>query len=140
MKQTLPSTAPIIQIAAALILDGRGRMLLVRKKGSSFFIQAGGKIEKGEAPLDALDRELKEELGVSLLRDAHYLGHFIAEAANEDGHLVEAELYRVRLYEPVTPGAEIEEFVWADEAMLTTIKLAPLTRNEVMPLARQQQP
>lgn len=54
----------MIRIVAAVILDDRGRALLVRKHGARRFIQPGGKPEPGEAPLQALARELHEELGV----------------------------------------------------------------------------
>jgi hypothetical protein len=47
MEQTLQTT---IRIAAALIDDGAGRILLVRKFGTEWFMQAGGKIEKCERP------------------------------------------------------------------------------------------
>ncbi|CAA2107286.1 hypothetical protein MBUL_04086 [Methylobacterium bullatum] len=137
MTNSPPDTAPVIRIAAALIFDSRGRTLLVRKRGSVFFMQAGGKIEPGETPRAALGRELKEELGVELPPEASHLGRFVAEAANEDGHWVDAELYSFRLDQHVSPAAEIEEVVWASETMLPTIKLAPLTCNEVIPLARR---
>lgn len=51
-----------IQIAAALIDDDAGRLLLVRKAGTEWFMQAGGKIENGESPLSALRRELGRKL------------------------------------------------------------------------------
>ena len=137
MKNSPSDTAPVIRIAAALIVNSQGQMLLVRKRGSSFFMQAGGKIEPGEAPLAALGRELKEELGVELPSEAFHLGRFVAEAANEDGHWVDAELYSFRFDHHVSPAAEIEEVVWASETMLPTIKLAPLTCRHVIPLARR---
>lgn len=57
-------TSSIIRVAAALIEDGAGRLLLVRKAGTSCFMQAGGKIEPGEDPAAALLRELDEEIGL----------------------------------------------------------------------------
>jgi len=51
-------TPRTIWIAAALIEDGEGRLLLIRKAGTEWFMQAGGKIEDGESPLAALRREL----------------------------------------------------------------------------------
>jgi hypothetical protein len=48
------NAAATIHIVAAVILDDRGRALVVRKHGASRFIQPGGKPEPGEAPLQAL--------------------------------------------------------------------------------------
>ncbi|WP_408734888.1 NUDIX domain-containing protein [Asaia platycodi] len=41
----------VIHIAAALLHDGAGRLLLVRKHGTVAFMQPGGKIEPGETPV-----------------------------------------------------------------------------------------
>jgi 8-oxo-dGTP pyrophosphatase MutT (NUDIX family) len=37
-----------INIVAALIIDGAGRVLLVRKRGTDAFMQPGGKRDAGE--------------------------------------------------------------------------------------------
>jgi 8-oxo-dGTP pyrophosphatase MutT (NUDIX family) len=123
-----------IRIAAAVILDETGRTLLVRKRGTQAFMQAGGKIEAGEAPLDALRRELREELEIEIGPDApDYLGRFSAPAANEAGHMVEAEVFLLRLSQPVQPAAELEEIRWVDPRALPSIVLAPLTLELLRP-------
>jgi 8-oxo-dGTP pyrophosphatase MutT (NUDIX family) len=77
-------TARTIRIAAAIIRDDGGRLLLVRKRGTKAFMQAGGKIEPGELPAAALARELREELGIVVdAGAAFHLGSFSAPAANE---------------------------------------------------------
>jgi len=127
-----------IRIAAALIDDDAGRLLLVRKAGTEWFMQAGGKIEDGETPISALRRELDEEIGLVLAEeDAHHLGCYSAPAANELGHTVEAEIFHVRMrHDPVT-RSEIEEAVWVDHVTAATMPLAPLTRDYILPLARR---
>lgn len=128
--------ANTIRIAAALIDDAEDRLLLVRKAGSSWFMQAGGKIEAGETPLCALRRELGEEIGVPLASEnARYLGCFTAAAANEPGHLVEAEIFHVRLDRIPEIRAEIEEAIWVDHSQATKMPLAPLTRDHILPLS-----
>ena len=124
-----------ISIAAAVIRDAEGRVLLVRKRGTTAFMQPGGKIEPGEDPLFALARELKEELGCGLrFPSARYLGEFAAPAANEAGQVVVAKLYNVAVDGTVTPAAEIDEVAWVDPRAPGDCILAPLTRDAVLPL------
>jgi 8-oxo-dGTP diphosphatase len=49
-----------IEIVAALIRDDAGRVLLVRKRGTSAFMQPGGKRDPGEDDVAALAREIDE--------------------------------------------------------------------------------
>lgn len=123
-----------ILIAAALLLDGNGRTLLVRKRGTPFFMQPGGKIEPGEQPVHALARELNEELGIEIApAQATYLGAYSAPAANEPGFEVRCELFQVTVETAVQPAAEIEEAVWVDLQQAQSLNLAPLTRDSVLP-------
>jgi uncharacterized protein (TIGR00730 family) len=130
------SSPPTIRIVAALIQDKANRVLLVRKKGTRAFMQPGGKLLPSELPLAALDREVREELGCAVRPGSQlFLGTFTAEAANERGCIVEAELYRVELLGSVNAGAEIEEAIWIDPGRPCQLELAPLTREAVWPLA-----
>jgi 8-oxo-dGTP diphosphatase len=126
----------VIRIAAAVIVDTEGRTLLVRKRGTTAFMQAGGKLGVDEAPQDALRRELKEELGCGIAGLPRPLGRFHAPAANEAGLMVEAELFAVSLAGDIRPAAEIEDAVWHDPDDLDSRILAPLTRDHVLPIAR----
>lgn len=126
-----------IRIAAALLIGSDGQTLLVRKRGTQAFMQPGGKIDPGEQPLEALARELHEELGLRIdPAVAVYLGQFCAPAANEPGFVVQAELFRVNVSVPVTPAAEIEEVRWIDPAGDGDLFLAPLTRDLILPFYR----
>ncbi|KXU96742.1 NUDIX hydrolase [Acetobacter cerevisiae] len=132
------SRPPIIHIATALIFNDKSQTLLVRKKGSRFFMQAGGKIDAQETAVQALARELNEELGITVsLNESDFLGTFTAEAANEPGHLIQAEVFRMILSTPVTAQAEIAEALWIDPAKAPDEQLAPLTRDTLMPLAEK---
>jgi 8-oxo-dGTP pyrophosphatase MutT (NUDIX family) len=48
-----------------LVRNATGELLLVRKGGTEGFMLPVGKIEPGETPLQALARELREELGTT---------------------------------------------------------------------------
>jgi len=129
------SDPPIIHIAAAIITNSDGQMLVVRKRNSHAFIQPGGKINPGETPLEALKRELHEELRCKPIR-TQFRGDFSAPALNEPGHIVQAAIYHVDIDGPVTPAAEIEQIAWIDPAHPGNCPLALLTRDFVLPLAR----
>lgn len=127
----------LIKIAAALLLNAQGQTLLVRKRGTTAFMQPGGKIEPHEQPAQALVRELQEELGIEVdPASARFLGHFSAPAANEPGFEVRCELFEVRIAGEVVPAAEIEEAVWVDAQAALQLELAPLTRDWIIPLCR----
>ena len=125
-----------IIIAAAIILDANSRMLVVRKRGTSFFMQPGGKIEAGETPLDALCRELGEEVALTVGRDAATsLGVYSAPAANESGKTVVAHVFSAPLNDTPVAAAEIEALLWLDPRAPGDTPLAPLTRDHMLPLA-----
>ena len=129
------SASRVIRIVAALIVNDAGEVLLVRKRGTEMFMQPGGKYEPGESAPEALVRELDEELGiVARPDDLEHLGYFEADAANEAGHTVEAEVYSLRITGPVSPLAEIEELLWLDLADLDTVPVAPLSVEKIFPL------
>jgi 8-oxo-dGTP diphosphatase len=128
--------AGTIKIVVALISDDAGQVLLVRKRGTTAFMQPGGKRDPGEDDTAALAREIVEELGCSLVRASiRPLGEFDAIAANEPGFRVQACLYGVDVTGDITPGREIDETIWIDPAAPPDIVLAPLTREHVLPLA-----
>src|SRR6478735_5040517 len=126
----------IISVVAALIRDNDGRVLLVRQRGTSAFMQPGGKRDVDESDLAALSREVAEELGCQVVAEtARPLGVFDCAAANEPGYRVQAAVYAVDVEGTVKPKAEIDELVWVDPGALPDLPFAPLTRDHVLPLA-----
>ncbi|MBM1194618.1 NUDIX domain-containing protein [Pseudomonas weihenstephanensis] len=136
--QSVPVPTNIIRIAAAVLIGPDGRTLLVRKRGTQAFMQPGGKIDAHEQPIEALARELEEELALKIdpVR-ATYLGHFCAPAVNEPGFEVQAELFLLHIDADVAPAAEIEEVQWIDSRGDGGLTLAPLTGEVILPFYRQ---
>ena len=127
----------VIGVVAALIRDDKGRVLLVRKRGTQAFMQPGDKHDVGESDLAALSREIVEELGCSVDQcTARALGVFNCPSANEPEFALHASVYAVDVEGPVTPRAEIDQIVWVDPRALPDLPFAPLTRDHVLPLVR----
>jgi len=68
------STRRLLLVAAAALLDSSGRVLITQrpahKQLGGLWEFPGGKVELGEAPEQALVRELKEELDLTVEPDA----------------------------------------------------------------------
>ncbi|TWI50956.1 8-oxo-dGTP pyrophosphatase MutT (NUDIX family) [Pseudomonas duriflava] len=124
----------VLSIAAACLFNAADELLLVRKRGTHFFMLPGGKQEPGEPLEQTLERELLEELGLRLSSSAYqWLGRFQAPAANEPDTAIDAHLYQVRLPNiAVAVAAELEELVWLPLDQLHSVPLAPLL-SQVLP-------
>lgn len=127
----MTASTTTLRIVAAVVIGADGRHLLVRKRGTTSYMQVGGKIEPGEAPLAALLREVEEEVGLALdPARAERLGRFRAPAANEPDHHVDAHGFVIRLApgERPRPQAELEELTWIDP-------VAPTAPHPIAPLS-----
>ena len=125
----------VLRIAAAVVTDPDGRSLLVRKQGSTVFMQPGGKIESGESALSALTRELREELGLVVdPAETEYIGSYRAIAANEENTVVRAEVFFLQTSELPVAAAEIEELLWVERLDEIAVEVAPLSRDSLLPL------
>jgi 8-oxo-dGTP pyrophosphatase MutT (NUDIX family) len=129
-----------LQIAAICLLNCAGELLVVRKRHTQRFMLPGGKLEIGESSLEALIRELEEELSLSLDPKAcKPLGLFQAPAANEPDTVIEAELFMAELDNPaLTVAAELEILAWLPLKPPYEIALAPLLSEHVLPLLNQR--
>ncbi|TPW35203.1 NUDIX hydrolase [Oecophyllibacter saccharovorans] len=135
-----------IRIVAALIEDGE-RLLFVRKRGTEWFMQAGGKAEAGETPLETLTRELCEEIGYELRPgEVTLIDHFTAPAVNEPGCQVEGAIYHLPLDRQalqsgtlvLQPSGEIAEMRWVTPEQARHLKLAPLSAQWLVPWAEKR--
>jgi 8-oxo-dGTP pyrophosphatase MutT (NUDIX family) len=128
---------PEILVSAAVVTDGAGRALVVRKRGTTVFQQPGGKPDPGETALECVVRELAEETGIGADPASFApLGRFRDAAANEPGHVVVADAFALVVApEEARAGAEIAELRWIAEHDLDATPLAPLSRNQLLPLA-----
>lgn len=126
---------PTFSVAAVVIRDDAGRIVVVRKVGTTKFMLPGGKIEAGETAERAAVREIGEELGIELAPHALVdLGTFTAPAANEPGHLVVGRVFEHPWLPGVHASGEIAELAWLEPGTAATRgDLAPMLRDHVLP-------
>jgi 8-oxo-dGTP diphosphatase len=101
----------VIHVIAGALFDPTGRVLIAQRPPGKHMAGGwefpGGKLEPGEAPLDGLKRELREELGVevhdanpliayehayadrSVLLDLWLVSRFVGQPASLDGQALQ---------------------------------------------------
>jgi 8-oxo-dGTP diphosphatase len=109
-----------LQGAAAVIFDGKGRILLIRENyDRRRYGFPGGALDPDEAPQDAVVRETKEETSVDVAVE-----HLVGLYQLEHGLLVHVFRCRIVRGTPALPNTgEIAEVAWYDTAALP----APVT-------------
>ncbi|WP_334122776.1 NUDIX hydrolase [Glutamicibacter sp.] len=124
-----------LTISAVCLINNQGEILLVRKRGTTKFMQPGGKPEFGESPLQTVIREIHEELGIRFSpEELKFNGEWIGPAANEDETSIHASLFTAHFNGTLEPLAELEELLWIAPAdALEREDLAPLLRERVLP-------
>lgn len=89
-----------------------GRILSTRSRGKEVYYLPGGKREPGETDLDTLDREIREELTVTVVAPV-YFGTFKTQAhGHPDGVDVQMTCYTGDYLGELAASSEIEEVVW----------------------------
>lgn len=104
------------------------KILLVTGHNAGFYWTPGGGVEDGETVQEALHREIKEELGLTVVRAVPY------STFTTDHQLIENFLIEVE--GEITPGAEITGFAWYDTT--SSITLSESLKVTTMPLLIEQ--
>jgi 8-oxo-dGTP diphosphatase len=128
----------VIEVAAGLIRDERGRYLITqRRKGShlaGLWEFPGGKLEAGEAPADALERELTEELSATFA-----VGALVDTVRWEyPDRVVVLHFFDCRLASGEIVPREQQAMEWVEPARLATYDFPPADRELIGRLARRR--
>lgn len=131
----------VLKVSAVCIYDTEGRLLTVRKNGTSKFMHPGGKPEPGESAAEAGSRELAEEIGLQVAAvELELLGIWHGAAANEGNTDIEATVFTAPGRwdaAAIAPAAEIAELRWMDITRAGEFEdLAPLLTEFVLPQLR----
>ncbi|WP_220039973.1 NUDIX hydrolase [Nonomuraea aridisoli] len=125
---------PLVVVAAVIVQHER--LLVVSKQAApDVFYLPGGKPEPGEQPLEALTRELAEELGVRPL-EPRLLGDVEAPAALE-GVPMRMTVFHARIDRTPQPAAELARLRWIT-GHEPGLHLAPAVRHHVLPALRHR--
>lgn len=100
----------MIEVAALLHVRD-GRLLMTRRKGKNGFYLPGGKIDPGESAVDALHREIGEELAVRIVAGTiRPFNHYVEQAFGEPpGVKVSVRAYTALLGGEPAASSEIAE-------------------------------
>lgn len=101
---------------AGLIVVKDNKLLLAFSKNKNAWYLPGGKVDAGETAAEALQREIKEELNITLHpQDLKYYYHITAPAYGEATNiLMEQDCFLYEINEPITPGNEIADVRFFD--------------------------
>jgi 8-oxo-dGTP diphosphatase len=129
MGRCIPRVVAALRVIAAAVLGPRGLLLVSKRAAPDVFYLPGGKPEPGEQPLDCLERELAEELGVGI-GSADPFAEVRAPAALEDVEMW-MTVFLTRLAGTPAPAAEIAAVRWWPHDR--GLRLAPAVRDGVIP-------
>ena len=118
-------TGSIVRVAAAVILRPDGDVLLAQrplgKVYAGYWEFPGGKLEPGETPRAALDRELHEELGLTVVRASPWL---VQRYVYPHAH-VELHFFRVLEWRGEPHGHDNQAFAWQTPGRFGVTPLLP---------------
>ena len=101
-------SVPVISVVG-LVHVRDGRLLVVRSRTKGAFYLPGGKLEPGETPVQALHREVLEELGVGAVDVASYQRYLEPAYGEGPDTLVDMACFTGGLDGPPVPSGEIAE-------------------------------
>ena len=134
--QALPRAAGLkqIHVVAGVIRDPRGRILLARRMEgrdlAGLWEFPGGKVEPGESPEFALQREVQEELGIRATIGAPVI---CVPQQYPDKRLV-LDVREVHAYHGTPKGLDGQALVWTPPHQLGSYSMPPADRPVVAAL------
>ena len=139
MTQSDTHQQPII-VVAAVIRDGAGKILLTRRPEGShmggLWEFPGGKVEAGEAPIAALERELEEELAISAK-----IGSPLTFSVHEEpGMRIVLLFFAAALGDAEPTALEDQQIAWVAPGDLPSYPTPPADAELVRILARHSTP
>ncbi len=111
-----------------------GKVLFVRAKNNQHWSLPGGKLEKGETHVEALIRELEEELSISVEQSClAKLGNYSRPSGKYPGRISDVTVFIVKEFVgEITLSSEIEELKWIDP-LECDLLVGDVYKEEILP-------
>ena len=114
----------VIPCVGAVIKDGQGRLLLIKRghaPGAGLWSLPGGRIEPGETDAEALVREMREETGL-VIEAGQLIG--TARRPAQDGSVFDIRDYAATVIGgTLRPGDDAADARWVDASELAALPL-----------------
>lgn len=131
---------PILRVAAkAVIINGEGKLLVVREAAydegtrAGRYMIPGGRLEPGEAFLDGLRREAREETGLEdleVIRPLH-IAEWRPVIHGQEQHIIGIFMLCKTKATIVTLGEEHDDSQWIDPSQYADYNLLPVEAEAV---------
>ncbi|MEE9310496.1 MAG: 8-oxo-dGTP diphosphatase MutT [Cocleimonas sp.] len=120
-----------IKVVIAVIINKKNQVLIAKRashqhQGDKWEFP-GGKVEKGETPQQALERELKEEVDITI----HSAKSLTKISHKYTDKTVILDVYEVRNWSGDATGKEGQPLLWVDKAALNRYEF-PAANAEIL--------
>lgn len=129
---TCPDIADNTVHKIGVVLVDNKKTIVVKKKDLNEYISLGGKHAGSESPIDCIQREAQEELGIEI-SDPQYLGRF-EDLTPDNGSPIILDAYLAKFSGSPKPAKEISEYLWVNRNyQRKNIPLGSIIRKFIIP-------
>lgn len=125
-----------VHIAAGVLYNEQGQYLLssrpTGKSKAGYWEFAGGKIEAGETPFAALQREFQEELGIHI----HHADRWLTRLHRYPEKNIQLQLFRIpaNAWQGEPQGRENQKLLWQNPQASPEVRILPSNRPVIRAL------
>lgn len=131
-----------IEVVARALIQDKGRFLICKKIGNSYFFFPGGHVEFGEDAKEALTRELNEELGLKIKKCSFIGGSEHAYVENNKKHHEINLFFNVKVRKITTKSKEkhLQFFLFDKKQLIRGNVLPVILKNSALKWLKDKRP